>query len=303
MFLGSLFAARKIARRIKFDAIDAHYVYPDGFAAALLGKVLGLPVIVSARGTDINLFTSFRLIRPMIRWTLRHAAGVIAVSSALRAAIADLGVPAAKIRVIGNGVDTKRFAPMDRGSARHQLGLPEQGPVILSVGSLIPSKGHQLIISALRQLARKHPHVHLYVVGEGDCRERLALLASEEGVGDRVSLVGSWPNEELRVWYSAADVFCLASIREGMPNVILESLACGTPVVASRVGGIPEIINSSDLGILVDPNADALASSLDLALKGAWRREVLTGYAGRRTWEAVAEEVENYMQSCTRQEN
>jgi len=297
MFLGSWSLARRLKKQMDFDCIDAHYVYPDGFAAVLLGRRLGLPVVVSARGTDINLFPTFRTIRPMIRWTLRHAAGIVAVSSSLRDAMVKLGAPAEKIAVIGNGVDVRRFQPVERGSARRALGLPETGPLIVSVGTLIPTKGHQSLIEALAELAPRYPNLKAYVVGEGPYRAQLEELAHAKGVQERVFLVGPKPNEDLKLWFSAADVSCLLSSREGWPNVLLETLACGTPVVVTRVGGVPEVICSPDLGVQVDPDVTSIAAGLELALRKNWSCEALVRYAQARTWEVVGKEVESYLGS------
>ncbi len=297
MFLGSVLLVLRLKKRGGFDCIDAHYVYPDGFAAVLLGKLLRVPVIVSARGTDINLFPSFRLIRPMIRWTLRRAAGVVAVSTALKDVMVSLGLSTDRIRVIGNGVDVQRFQPMDRREARRRLGLPEEGPVIVSVGGLLPHKGHQFLIAAVAMAAGRFPGLKLYVVGDGAFRLKLEALVREAGMPERVFLVGSRPNEELKLWYSAADVSCLASSREGWPNVLLESLACGTPVVATRVGGVPEIIVSPRVGLMVEQDSRTIAAGLESALERHWDREALAGYARTRTWEVVAAEVESYLAS------
>jgi glycosyltransferase involved in cell wall biosynthesis len=297
MFLGSLSLVRRLKQKIDFDCIDAHYVYPDGFAATMLGRRLGLPVIVSARGTDVNLFPSFPLIRSMIRRTLRRAAGIVAVSKALKENMVKLGVPPEKISVIGNGVDTQRFQPLDRQIARRQLGMPEEAQVVVSVGSLIPSKGYQLLLAAAAGIAPRHPNLQIYLLGEGFYRARLEALAHEAGMQDRLHLVGSKPNEELAVWFSAADVSCLASAREGWPNVLLESLACGTPVLATRVGGVPEVITSSELGVLVDQDVASIARGLEQALERQWDREALVRYAQTRTWDVVAAEVERYLAS------
>lgn len=297
MFAGSFSIARKLHDKARFDCIDAHYVYPDGFAAVLLGRCLGIPVVVSARGTDINLFPSFRLIRPMIRWTLRQAAGVVGVSQALSDAMEDLGAAAEKVVTIGNGIDLKRFYPIERSRARQRLGIPEDAKVVLSVGNLVPEKGHERLIPAVGQLARFHPKIRLYIVGEGVLHTRLEALASGESVHDRVFFVGRKPNEEMKYWYSAADVSCLASSREGWANVLLESLACGTPVVATRVGGTPEVIVSDELGVLVEQSVDSLAQGLEQALQQHWNREALVSYAAARTWDVVAQEVERFLEA------
>lgn len=295
MFLGTLGLARRLHREVKFDCIDAHYVYPDGFAAVLLGKVLHLPVIVSARGTDINLFPRFRTIRPMIRWTLREAAGIVAVSGQLERTMINLGASPDKIRVIGNGVDTRRFHPVDRGEARQRLGLPANAEVIVSVGALVPYKGFQSLIRAIAELAPRHPNLRLRIIGEGAFRSALERLIREYGVQERVALVGNRPNEELKYWFSAADFSCLLSSREGQPNVVLESLACGTPVIATRVGGIPEVLASDELGFLVDNDSKKIISAMELAFQGSWDRALIAERAARRTWENVASEMEDFL--------
>jgi len=295
IFLGCLRLAARLHRETAFDCIDAHYVYPDGFAGVLLGKALGIPVIVSARGTDVNLFPSFRLIRPMIRWTLHHAAGVIAVSQSLKNAISALGVPPNKIATIGNGIDARRFYFLEQSEARRQLGLPRDGKLAVSVGSLLPVKCHDLLISATAQLVTRHPDLRLYIAGEGPMRPKLGALIRQHGLNGRVVLLGNQANERLGLWFNAADISCLTSSREGWPNAVSESIACGTPVVATRVGGVAEIITSEEIGILVDANEQSIADGLAKALSKTWDRDALARHGQRRTWGAVAEEVEKFI--------
>jgi len=295
MFSASLSLVRRLHRETPFDCIDAHYVYPDGFAGVMLGKRVGIPVIVSARGTDMNLFPSFALIRPMIRWTLENAAGTIGVCETLKDEMIAFGAAENRSIAIGNGIDLERFTSVDRQEARHRLGIPADSQVIVSVGALIPRKGYHFLIPAFAELARKNPNLRLYIVGEGESRGELENLARENGVHERVSLVGSKPNDELKYWFSAADVSCLASSREGWANVLLESLACGTPVVATRVWGAPEGINSPQLGILVDQSVQSIGEGLEAALGKQWDHGILIRYASSRTWDVVAEEVENFL--------
>jgi teichuronic acid biosynthesis glycosyltransferase TuaC len=295
MFLGTYPRARTLHRQFRFDCIDAHYVYPDGLAAVLLGRMLHLPVILSARGTDINSFPVFKMIRPQIRWALKQATGVIGVSTPLKHAMVELGAHADCARTIGNGIDLTRFQPFDRSQARRYLGLPLDAQIVVSVGTLVPAKGHSLLIRAIARLAAERPNLHAYIVGEGPCRNDLERDAKTLGVENRIHLVGVHPNEELKYWYSAADVSCLASSREGWANVLLESIACGTPVVATRVGGAPEVITSAGLGLLVQPNAEAITAGLDAALKKSWDRNNLVYYAASRTWDVVAKEMEEFL--------
>jgi glycosyltransferase involved in cell wall biosynthesis len=295
MYRGSVGLVERLHEKYRFDCVDAHYVYPDGFAAVCLGRRLGLPVIVSARGSDVNLFPSFRLIRRQIRWTLEQAAGVISVSEALKREMVRLGMSEKKARTIGNGVDPERFEPVAQREARQRLGMPEDAKIVVSVGALIPGKGHQFLISAVAELLLRMPTLRLYIVGEGAYRSELQVSAATKGVGERVCLVGTRPNEELRDWYSAADVSCLATASEGWANVFLESLACGTPVVATRVGGAAEVIPSPDLGLLVEKDVPAIARGLERALTQSWDRDRLVRYARSRTWDVVAKEVEEFL--------
>jgi len=297
VFLGCLALARRLHKETKFDCIDAHFVYPDGFAAVLLGKILALPVIVSARGTDINVYPSFPVIRPMLRWTLRNAAGAIAVSADLKNKMTTLGVSEAKIQVISNGVDVERFQPQEAKASRRRLGLAEEGPIAISVGSLIESKGHHLLADAVAKLAPSFPKLRLYIIGEGVYRSRLEELVREKHLQDRVFLLGNRPNEELNLWFSAADLSCLMSSREGWPNVISESLACGTPVLSTRVGGIPEILASPELGSMVERDIGSIAKGLERALSRSWNRLEIARHSRSRSWDAVAEEVETFLKS------
>jgi glycosyltransferase involved in cell wall biosynthesis len=297
MFLGSLRLVRQLHKEHKFDLIDSHYVYPDGLAAILLGKLLNLPTVVSARGTDINLYPTMQAIRPQIRWALRRAAGAIAVCKPLRDEMVAVAGPHRDVQVIGNGVDTSRFFPVSQADARKELGLPLGGPIAIAVGSLIPRKGQHFLISAFAQIKDRFPRAQLYLLGEGESRGELENQIQTLGLVSRVHLAGDCPNTRLRYWYSAADVSCLVSSREGWPNVLLESLACGTPVVATGIWGTPEVITSPDLGVLVDQTVSSIASGLESALERRWDREYIASCARSRDWNLVAQEVEEYLES------
>lgn len=298
IFLGAFFTARRLHRQIFFDCIDAHYVYPDCLAAVLIGKLLKVPVLASARGTDINLFPKFRFLRSMIRWTLRNTDGNIGVCKALADEMITVGAPRDRVSVIGNGVDPQRFQPVDRAQARRQLNIDPQAQVVVAVGALIPRKGYHFLIPAIPAILKLNPRLLVYIVGKGDTRQ-LKELAVEHGVEDRVIFVGSRPNEELKYWYSAADISCLVSSREGWPNVVLESLACGTPVVATGLWGVPEILVSPELGLMVQQDVISIAAGINRALQQEWNRDKIVQYARTRTWDVVAEEVEEYLTRIT----
>ena len=224
------FLRRQIRDGRDFDLIDAHYFYPDGVAAVLLGRALGRPVVVTARGSDLNLIAQHAIPRRWIRWAARHADGLVAVSSGLKQRLVELGVAAERVRVLRNGVDLALFRPHDRDAARHALGFTR--PTLLAVGNLVALKRHRLMVEALAQL----PDVELVIVGEGPERAAIERLARERQVADRVRLLGRVPQDRLPEIYSAADLLLLVSTHEGWPNVLLESMACGTPVVVSDDG-------------------------------------------------------------------
>jgi glycosyltransferase involved in cell wall biosynthesis len=289
MFLSVLPVVKRIKKNFEFDLIDAHYVYPDGFAAVLLGRVFKKPVVVSARGSDINLFKTFPLIRKLLVCVLRRAVRVIAVSKALKEAVVQLGIPEEKISGIPNGVDPEKFYPVPKERARRELGLPNRRTV-LSVGNLNPNKGFDLVIKSFRVLIDRfhEKDIQLVIVGDGPYRSDLEKMILSLGLDGRVRMGGTVSHDRLHLWYSAADVFCLASSREGWPNVLLESLACGTPVVATGVGGIPEIISSDNVGLLSERDATKIAEAIRAALKKSWPSDEIVAYAKRFTWEQSA---------------
>jgi glycosyltransferase involved in cell wall biosynthesis len=267
MFLSSIGTIKKIKKEFSFDLIDAHYVYPDGFAGLLLGRYFNKPLVVTARGSDIHQFSQMRFIKPFIKKTLKQSQHNISVCNALGKIMIDLGSPVERIDVIPNGVDIDRFFPVDKKAARKYLSISPTTKVIFSVGSLIPLKGHHLTIEALKEIIKQIPEAHLYIAGKGDYLKALENKISELRLEKFITLLGHVRHTELINWYSAADVFCLASSREGWANVIMESMACGTPVVATNVWGAPEIITDPDVGILVERNPEAISKALIHALK------------------------------------
>jgi glycosyltransferase involved in cell wall biosynthesis len=278
-------AIRKLMRAGgRFDLIDAHYYYPDGVAAALIAERLGVPFVVTARGTDINLIPRHRLPRRMIRWAAARAAASIAVCRALREEMVAIGCEAAKIHVLRNGVDLQRFTPLPRQEAR--AGLELSGKVALSVGYLIERKGHHIAIAALRDL----PDWQLLIVGHGPMEAELRALAAASGVADRVRFVGAVEQGALPRYYSAADVLILASSREGMANVLLEALACGTPAVATNLWGTPEIIAAPEAGELMrERSPSALLEALRRLISRGIDRLATRRYAEQFGWQSTTD--------------
>jgi glycosyltransferase involved in cell wall biosynthesis len=267
-----------------FDLIDAHYLYPDAVAASLLASRFGKPLVVTARGSDVNLLMKKRVPRALVLRALARADGIATVSADLRGALARHGVDPTRIRVLRNGVDTSLFRPIAKDSARRALSLGD-GPVFASVGNLVPEKGHALAIAAVAQVA----DATLLIVGDGPERDRLASDARERGVNDRVTFLPARPQAELPTIYSAADALILASTREGWPNVVLEAIACGTPVVAAAVGGVPEIVTAHNGGIVVgERSAAAIADALARIVARPPHREDLVRYASAFGWDETA---------------
>lgn len=290
-------ATEQLVRRLHaaqpIDLLDAHYLYPDGYAAALLSARLRVPLVITARGTDVNLYAQMPLIRPLLRRALQQAAGVIAVSESLRQGMIELGIAPEKIVTIRNGIDRAVFHPRDRHAARRQLNLDPHAPIIVSVGALVPRKGMDRLIDALALVTETN--ARLYVIGAGGERAALEARIAARGLQERVTLVGARPQAQLADWYAAADLFCLASAGEGCPNVVIEALACGVPVVAADVGGISELIVSGDYGsVLAPPTAENFAAAINAALATAWDREQIAAHGGARAWNDVAADVLRY---------
>jgi len=283
-------AARATLRRLlaeghRFDAIDAHYLYPDGVAAARLGRAFNLPVVLTARGSDTSQLPRFARPRRLILEAIGQADAVIAVSAGLKQGLVALGVPAEKVTVLRNGVDTTLFhPPEDRTALRAALGLA--GPCLLSVGLLIPRKGHHHIIAALRAL----PDVTLLIAGQGPDRAQLEALALETGVQQRVRFLGEVPHAELANLYGAADALVLASEREGWANVLLEAMACGTPAIAGPAWGSREAICTPEAGLVLDAvTPETIAEGVRSMLAAPPDRAATRAHAEGFGWDATTQ--------------
>lgn len=277
---------RKLMREgFDFDLIDAHYYYPDGIAAGIIAKQLGKPFVVTARGTDLNLIPQHAYPRKLIVQTAAAAHASIGVCKALMDTLAELGAEPSKLHVFRNGVDLDRFRPEEPSLARKKLGLPDNRKILLSVGHLVERKGHHIAIEALGKLPE---NVFLVIAGSGPERQSLEGLASKLGVTDKVRFTGQLENSELRSWYSAADALVLCSSREGWANVLLESMACGTPVIATNIWGTPEVVSTPDAGRLMDDRTPAaLALSFATLFADYPSRADVRAHAEKFSWDAT----------------
>jgi glycosyltransferase involved in cell wall biosynthesis len=297
LYLQSLPVVARLRSHFAFEVVDAHYAFPDGMAAALVSRRFRVPVALTVRGGDLDLLTRFRARRSLIRWTLARADLIFAVSRHMAERAALFGAPRERIRLVENGVDPGEFSHVEQAQARREVGVAAADRLLLCVGHLIPEKGQHVLLEALAQLRSRGSHpVRLVLIGDDPSprsgyRVRLQRQMEELGIAGRVQLAGGRPQKELQSWYAAADVFVLPTFREGCPNVVREALACGVPVVASRVGGVPELLSSDSLGLLVEPgDATGLAAAIHSALERPWHRELIAR-TSRRTWADVGAQV------------
>lgn len=280
---------RRLMREGRADVLDVHFGYPDGHAGSLLARWCGLPYTITLRGKEERL-SRIPALRARMAQALSGATRVIAVSEALRGVGIDLGAKRENALLIGNGVDLDRFYPVDRQSAREELGIAPDAEVLVSVGGLVERKGFHRVLEAMPALLERHPKLLFLIVGgpspEGDWSDRLRALAQEKGLVERVRFLGPLVPDALRVPLSAADAFVLATSYEGWANVFLEAMACGLPVVTTRVGGNAEVVCREELGLIVPfGEPGALAEAIHQALTKAWDREAIRRYASENTWD------------------
>jgi len=265
---------RMIDEGFDFDLIDAHYFYPDGVAAAMLGRYFNKPLVITARGSDITLFPQYALPRRQILWAAQRADAVITVCNALRDEVVGMGIDSERVVSLRNGVDLELFRPIER--------TPNPMFTLLAVGHLVPVKAQDLIIGALPLL----PGVRLVLAGDGPDRAKLEALARELDVTDRVSFLGAVPQAQLRGHYGNADALVLSSSREGWANVLLEAMACGTPVVASRVYGTPEVVAAPEAGVLMrERSRQGVADAVNALRANYPERAATRRYAERFSWD------------------
>lgn len=287
-------------RAAGYDCMLVSWAYPDAAAAGWLARRLRIPYVVKVHGSDLNVQASYPLRRRQIRSALRGAGAVVAVSRALAEKAMAIGAAADRVHVIYNGVDSDRFAPGSRSEARTRLGLPSQGLLLLYVGNLKSSKGCLDLLEAFPALLAEQPLARLVYVGAGPCRDALLERAAALGCSDSVSLAGPVAHAALGDWFRAADLLCLPSHNEGVPNVILEAMACGVPVVATRVGGIPEVVPEY-AGLLVSPRESAsLSTALVEATAREWDSSRIAAHASGFRWDDNVARLSGILQAAAR---
>lgn len=290
--LNGLLAARELTPRVaRFepDVVVGYWVYPDGFAALRTARQLGKPCVVGALGSDIHVRSGSNAW--LTRHTIRHADALIVVSEAMgRSAIADFGAEPGRVRTIVNGFNRSVFRLQDGAEARRALNIPVDAKLLIYVGRFVEAKGLLELLDAFEALAAADPAMRLALIGDGVMADQLVDIVRRKGLEQRVLFPGGLEPLGVARWIAAADLLTLPSWSEGYPNVVVEALACGTPVVATDVGGTREILRE-DCGILVPPrNVAALQAALEVALGRAWDRPAIAA-SMERSWDDVANET------------
>jgi teichuronic acid biosynthesis glycosyltransferase TuaC len=285
--------------RSKVDVVLGSWAYPDGFAAIIAARIIGVPAVVKLHGSDINLIAKIPGPRRMMQWALPQAARVVAVSKPLAAEVVALGVPEDRVKVVMNGVDADLFKPGDRKAARAELGLPQDLPIAIYVGNLKPEKGVIDLGKAWAGVVKQVPDATLLVIGDGPLKGELQAVT--QSLDERVRLIPRQPLERIPLYLAAADILVLPSHFEGTPNVVLEALASGRRVVATAVGGVPDLITSDTLGTLVpaaDP--DALAGAIATALRSPYDANEVARLGARGGWAASASALHAVLQEAAK---
>ncbi len=278
------------------DIVLASWAYPDGCASIIMAHHLGKPCAVKVHGSDINIVAQMTSARALLKRILPKADAAISVSRQLSDELASLGLVRSRIHLVANGVSTALFHVRDRRQAREHLGVAHDRPIVLFVGRIEPQKGVDEILDAWETVRARIPEAVLVLVGDGPLKGRVQAL--QERWGDGLIAPGARPLAEVAEWLGACDAFTLPSWKEGTPNVVLEALASGRPVVGSRVGGIPDILADERSGLLVPAHdANALAKALIEVLSKKWDPSQVSA-CGPKSWAHSAAELHGVLQAC-----
>ena len=278
----------------KPDIIHGHFTWPSGYVAIQLSKKLSIPVVLTVHGYDVyDLPFRGNFWFNKTKYILLSSDHIITVSKRNMEILTNkIKIPSTKISVLPNGYDQNLFYPMNKQESSKRLGLPSDKKIILTVGNLLPIKGHKYLLLSFSKVIKKEKNVFLIIVGNGPEKDNFKKLIMKLNIEKNVLLVGAKPHNEIPLWMNAADIFVLPSLNEGNPTVMFEALGVGLPFVGTTVGGVPEIINSEDYGLLCPPaDPDCLAEKILIALEKNWDREKIREYGGQFTWENIAKQI------------
>lgn len=295
-FLSVLPALKKIKRDFDFDCIYVNWMYPDSYAGMLFSKYFKCPYVACCLGSDVNMYLKTFFRGRMILDVVRNSFKTFTVSENLKKKLVEHLAQENKLETLYDGVDANLFYPMDRQIAEKRLGFNHDEKRILYVGAIETWKGPQYLVDAFYILKKKDDGLKLYIVGDGPYCKQLLLYIKSKNLSESVILLGNRAHGEIPFWLNACDVFCLPSLTEGVPNVVLEAMACGVFVVATSVGGVPEILNDRKLGVLVKPkDVVGLADGLEYALGNKWDREYITSCSKKFSWDDNALRLKNVL--------
>jgi glycosyltransferase involved in cell wall biosynthesis len=271
------------------DVVCNFWLYPEGYAAVTMARKLGIPSVVGSIGSDLNRFAD-----PISRWltrlAMKRATFVVTKSEHLRQRAVEMGISASKVRTIRNGCNPSVFHLQDRSAARAQLAIEDNAELVLFVGRLDTAKGIEELLEAFASLVSRRPNLRLAFVGDGPGTGYLRSKAKHLALGDRITLKGACSSPEVAQWLAAANVLALPSYNEGYPNVVIEALSCGRPVIATNVGGILELVNEES-GILIAPrDSRALANAIEKTMDRHWDEQSISEQF-RRGWDEAADEL------------
>ena len=271
------------------DVACNFWLYPEGYATVAVARKLGIPVVVGSIGSDLN-----RFVDPVSRWltrlAMKRATFVVTKSEHLRERAIEMGISVSKVRTIRNGCNPSVFHLRDRGVARALLAVDEKAELVLFVGRLDTAKGIEELLEAFASLASRRPNLRLAFVGDGPGSAHLQSRAKHLSLGNRITLKGACSSQEVADWLAAANVLALPSYNEGYPNVVIEALSCGRPVIATNVGGILELVNKES-GILIAPrDSRAVARAIEEAMDRRWDEHSIAEQF-RRGWDEAADEL------------
>ena len=293
----------KLVRERKINLIDAHFSYPDGHAASIIAKKLDIPCTITMRGTELPHSLDVKKLA-LLKEAWEFSSHIIAVSQSLKDIATSNDVNSDKVTVVGNGIDTYKFTPLNKHEARQRLNLPTQAPVLITVGGLVYRKGFHRVIACLPKLRQDYPDIRYLIVGgsslEGNIENELQQQVSQLGLQDNVIFCGPKKPEELNVYLSAATLFVLSTANEGWANVLLEALACETPVIATDVGGNKEVINNSELGTIMPfGNETALMEAIKAGVVKTWNKALLRNYAENNHWNVRMASIKQIFEDVT----
>jgi glycosyltransferase involved in cell wall biosynthesis len=290
------YAAYSLIKRekIDFDIIHSHFIFPSGYVGMKLKEQYNVPLIITAHGGDVYK-TPFKNDKWFLlsKSILEHADKVITTSERNFNIITKvLGINEDKVNIIGNGFDNKKFYKMDQYQIREKLSLPQNKKILLSIGNLVEIKGHKYLVDAVNKVSKKRKDISCIIIGRGIEKDNLQNKIDYYYLNNTIKIINGVKHDDVPTWMNACDLFILPSLDEGFPTVIPEALACGKPVIASRVGGIPEIISNNNVGLLVNKrNSDELANAITSGLSINWNSSNISTHVQDYSWDNIAQEI------------